>query len=162
MFRLIRHKPLAVGERAPDFSLQDGSGATVRLSAFRDRSAVVLYFYPKDNTYGCIAESTAFRDLYDSFRSRGAEIIGVSSDSTESHRAFADRYKLPFPLLSDPRGSVRKRFGVPRAFGLLPGRTTYVIDKAGVVRSVFSSALRIGNHVESALEAVRGLDGRSK
>src|SRR5580693_10489045 len=110
-----------VGDKAPDFTLPAQSGERV----------VVMYFYPKDNTSGCTAEACAFRDSHEVFTDAGAEVIGVSSDSAEKHTAFADKYKLPFTLLSDRGGKVRKLYGVPTVLGLIPGRVTYVIDREG-------------------------------
>lgn len=86
----------------------------------------------------------------------GALVIGISSDSPESHKNFATKYNLPFILLSDEKEEVRKLFGIPRTFGLLPGRVTFVIDKNGIVQSVFSSQLLIGKHIQSALNMIRG------
>src|SRR5919201_2404391 len=90
-----------VGDLAPDFSLPDKSGAAVRLSELLGKKAIVLYFYPKDNTPGCTTEACAFRDSYETFKDAGAEVIGISSDSTESHEQFATKHRLPFILLSD-------------------------------------------------------------
>src|SRR5213596_2447436 len=111
----------------------------VRLGDLVGQKTVVLYFYPKDATPGCTLEARAFRDSYQAFTAQDAEVIGVSSDSVRSHRRFAARHGLPFVLLSDTGGAVRERYGVERTLGLLPGRVTYVIDKAGVVRQVYSS-----------------------
>jgi peroxiredoxin Q/BCP len=146
---------LAVGDRAPDFALPDASGATIRLSDFRGKKAVVLYFYPKDDTPGCTKEACGFRDSYEEFAGAGAEVIGVSSDSGDSHRGFASKYKLPFTLLSDRGGKVRQQYGVPATLGLLPGRVTFVIDRDGVVRHVFNSQLAATRHVGEALAALR-------
>ena len=146
---------LAVGDRAPDFALPDASGATIRLSDFRGKKAVVLYFYPKDDTPGCTKEACGFRDSYEEFAGAGAEVIGVSSDSGDSHRGFASKYKLPFTLLSDQGGKVRQQYGVPATLGLLPGRVTFVIDRDGVVRHVFNSQLAATRHVSEALGALR-------
>ncbi|GAB4048296.1 peroxiredoxin [Catellatospora paridis] len=146
-----------VGEVAPDFELPSQGGETVRLSDFRGKQTVVLYFYPKDNTSGCTAEACSFRDSYEVFTEAGAQVIGVSSDSVESHDGFAQRYKLPFVLLADAGGEVRKAYDVPATFGILPGRVTYVIDREGVVRHVFSSQANIGKHVSGALEVVQSL-----
>jgi peroxiredoxin Q/BCP len=118
---------------------------------------VVLYFYPKDNTRGCTAEACAFRDSHEIFADAGAEVIGVSSDSVESHEKFAGRHQLPFVLVSDQGGVVRKRFGVPTTLGVLPGRVTYVIDREGIVRHVFSSMTNIDKHVDDALAVVKQL-----
>ncbi|HTY17273.1 MAG TPA: peroxiredoxin [Myxococcota bacterium] len=146
---------VAVGDRAPEFGLPDASGATVRLSDFRGKKAVVLYFYPKDDTPGCTKEACSFRDSYEDFTTAGAEVIGVSSDSGDSHRGFASKYKLPFTLLSDRGGEVRRKYGVPATLGLLPGRVTFVIDRDGVVRHVFNSQLAATRHVREALDALR-------
>ena len=143
------------GDRAPDFSLPDAGGRMIGLTEFRGKKPVVLYFYPKDDTPGCTKEACSFRDQYEDFTAAGAEVIGVSSDSGESHRKFADKYKLPFTLLSDRDGQVRKRYGVPATLGLLPGRVTFVIDKEGVVRHVFNSQLQATRHVQESLAALR-------
>jgi peroxiredoxin Q/BCP len=145
-----------VGAPAPDFTLPNSQGQPVKLSAYKGQSAVVLYFYPKDNTPGCTAEACSFRDSYDVFKEAGAEVIGVSSDSSDSHQGFADKHGLPFVLLSDQGGSVRKLYGVPATFGLLPGRVTYVIDKDGIVRHIFNSQFGATKHVEEALKILKG------
>jgi peroxiredoxin Q/BCP len=145
------------GDKAPDFTLLSQDGESVRLSDRLGERVVILYFYPKDETPGCTREACAFRDSYEVFTDAGAEVIGVSSDSVASHDAFADHHKLPFTLLSDEDGSVRKSYGVPSTLGLLPGRVTYVIDRAGTVRHVVNSQLNIGRHIDSALAVVREL-----
>jgi peroxiredoxin Q/BCP len=146
-----------VGDKAPDFTLPAQSGEPVRLQDRLGERVVVLYFYPKDNTSGCTAEACAFRDSHEVFTEAGAEVIGVSSDSVSKHTGFADKHKLPFTLLSDQGGQVRKRYGVPAVLGLLPGRVTYVIDRQGTVRHVFNSMTNISQHVGAALEVVRQL-----
>ncbi len=146
------------GDPAPDFTLPDRTGKMVRLSEFKGRKAVVLYFYPKDDTPGCTKESCAFRDSYQDFQDAGAEVIGVSSDSTDSHGKFASKHRLPFRLLSDQGGQVRKRYGIPATLGLLPGRVTFVIDRDGVVRRTFNSQFQATQHVAEALEALRHLE----
>jgi thioredoxin-dependent peroxiredoxin len=146
-----------VGEPAPDFTLPRADGTPFRLSEAVRRGIVVLYFYPKDETMGCVAEACAFRDRYDVFNEAGAEVVGVSADSTESHRQFAAHHRLPFVLLTDADGAVRKLYGVGKALGILDGRMTYVIDSKGVVRHVFSSRLQPTRHVAEALAIVRGL-----
>ena len=144
------------GDPAPDFALPDGSGKTVRLGDYRGKKAVVLYFYPKDDTPGCTKEACTFRDQYQDFQDAGAEVIGISSDSAASHAKFADKYRLPFVLVADPGGVVRKQYGVPATLGLLPGRVTFVIDREGIVRHVFNSQFQAARHVEEALGALRG------
>ena len=148
-----------VGERAPDFTLPDAEGKSVRLADFAGRP-VVLYFYPKDDTPGCTKEACTFRDQYEDFQDAGATVLGVSSDSSESHRKFAAKHRLPFPLLADRGGEVRKRYGVPSTLGLLPGRVTFVIDAGGVVRHAFNSQLDATRHVEEALGVLRKAGAR--
>lgn len=117
----------------------------------------MLYFYPRDGTPICTAEACAFRDAYAEFTAAGAVVIGVSVDSTDSHRKFAEERRLPFLLVSDQDGTLQKAFGVPKLLGFLPGRTTYVIDKQGVVRHIFSSHFSADGHIDEALRVVREL-----
>ncbi|WP_169980147.1 peroxiredoxin [Tautonia rosea] len=148
--------PVRVGQPAPDFSLSSTSGTTTRLSDFRGRE-VVLFFYPKDDTPGCSAEACSFRDSYEVFQQAGAEVIGISSDSLESHQRFTNRLRLPYLLLSDPEGAVRDRFGVPKTLGLIPGRVTYLIDREGIVRHIVSSQFRPTRHVSETLDVLHSL-----
>ena len=143
-----------VGDKAPDFTLLAQSGAPVSLGDFLGKKHLVLYFYPKDNTSLCTEEACAFRDNYEVFKDAGAEVIGVSSDSVESHRQFAKEHQLPFILLSDVDGVIRKRHGVPTAFGL-PGRVTYIIDRQGIVRRIFFSQFTSKRHVDEALQTLQ-------
>lgn len=144
-----------VGDRAPDFSLPNQSGNIVSLRDFVGKKIIVLYFYPKDFSRGCTAEACAFRDSYEVFKDEDAEVIGVSSQSVDSHRRFALANMLPFILLSDEEGKVRKLYGVQSTFGLLPGRVTYIIDKKGIVRHVFSSQSNPTKHIEEALRILK-------
>jgi thioredoxin-dependent peroxiredoxin len=146
------------GERAPDFVLPDQAGNPVRLSELLRGHAVVLYFYPRDGTPGCTLEARAFEAQRPRFAEAGATVVGVSSDSVNSHRRFAAREHLAFPLLSDRDGAVRRLYGVEEALGFLPGRATYVIDPDGIVRHVYSSWVRPTRHPDEALAAVRGLE----
>jgi len=158
-FMSLRTKDsVGVGSNAPDFTLLSQSGEMVSLRDFLGQKPVVLFFYPKDDTPGCTRQACAFRDEYEDFGNFDAEVIGISSDSVESHRNFAERHKLPFTLLSDEGAKVRKLYGVPNTLGLFPGRVTYVIDEQGVVRHIFSSQLGVERHVEEAIEALRGSD----
>ena len=142
------------GDLAPDFTLPDQSGTPVRLGDFLGKTDVVLYFYPKDNTAVCTAEAWAFRDKYEVFRDVGATVIGISSDSVVSHQQFAAAQRLPFILLSDVGAVIRKRYGVPTAFGL-PGRVTYIIDRQGIVRHIFFSQFTAEKHVDEALQTLQ-------
>jgi thioredoxin-dependent peroxiredoxin len=155
---VTKDSKVQVGDVAPDFSLPDQTGTAVRLRDLLGTKSVVLYFYPKDRTPGCTIEARAFRDNYDAFAAAGAEVIGVSSDSVASHRRFAQRQELPFLLLSDRAGTVREQYGVEETLGIVPGRVTYVIDPAGIVRHIYSSQLRVLRHPREALEAVRGIE----
>jgi len=148
---------IGVGDEAPDFELLDRAGRAVRLRDFRGKQPVVLYFYPKDDTPGCTKEACSFRDQYEDFQTLGAEVLGVSSDSTESHARFGEKYDLPFRLLSDRGGLARKAYGVPSTLGVIPGRVTFVIDTAGVVRHVFNSQAQATRHVTEALAILRSL-----
>jgi peroxiredoxin Q/BCP len=146
-----------VGAKAPDFTLTSQSEEMVSLSDFLGNRPVVLFFYPKDDTLGCTKEVCAFRDSFDDFRKLDAEVIGISSDSVKSHSSFAKKHDLPFTLLSDERGKIRRLYRVPNTLSLFPGRVTYVIDRDGIVRHVFSSQLGFVNHVEEALRALRSI-----
>ena len=154
-----RHK-VGVGDMAPDFTLPDQRGNPVRLRDLLGRKTVVLYFYPKDETPGCVLEARAFRDRYEHFNAQGAEVVGVSSDTVKSHQRFSKRHGLPFVLLSDREGAVRALYGVEKTLGVLPGRVTYVIDQAGVVRQVYSSQLLATRHSREALAVLSNLAGQ--
>ncbi|ERT07449.1 AhpC/TSA family protein [Lyngbya aestuarii BL J] len=148
---------IKVGDTAPDFTLTSQTGESVSLGDFRGNTAVVLYFYPKDDTPGCTSEACAFRDSYQVFKDAGAEVIGVSSDSAYDHEQFAKKHNLPFILLSDSGSQVRKLYGVPATLWILPGRVTYVIDKEGVVRHIFDSMLDFKAHVDEALRTLKAI-----
>jgi len=148
---------VGVGSKAPDFTLPSQSGEMMSLKDFLGEKVVILYFYPKDDTPGCTKEACAFRDEHEEFGKLDAEVIGVSSDSVESHRRFAEKHDLSFTLLSDEGGKVRKLYGVPKTFGIFPGRVTYVIDEKGVIRHVFSSQIGAVRHVEGALKSLAAI-----
>jgi thioredoxin-dependent peroxiredoxin len=149
---------LAVGEKAPNFTLPTMTGQPFTLSEALGRRTVVLFFYPKDNTPGCTVEACTFRDHYDAFAEAGADVVGVSSDSEASHAGFASKHKLPMTLVSDAGGKVRALYDVRPTLGLFPGRATFVIDRSGTIVHVFVSALRVKTHVEQALAVVKGLE----
>ena len=147
---------LTIGDRAPEIALEDQDGVLRRRDELQDK-VLVLFFYPKDDTPGCTAEACAFRDTYSSFEALGAVVWGVSSDDAVSHRKFAQRYQLPFPLLSDQGQRMRTSFGVPKVLGLLPGRVTYVIDAEGTIRHIFNNMLDGPAHVREAERIVKEL-----
>jgi len=157
-----RRRSVRVGDRAPDFTLPSQSGGLVSLRSFEGKTAVVLYFYPKDETPICTAEACSFRDSYTVFLAAGAEVIGVSADTTDSHKEFASRHKLPFTLLSDESGKTRKLYGIRSTAGLIAGRVTYVIDKKGIVRMVFSSQFNPSRHVTEALKVLKTIQDEKR
>src|SRR5918999_1378036 len=136
---------VTVGSVAPGFTLPSQAGEMVSLEDFFGRKPVVLFFYPKDDSPGCTREVCIFRDNIEEFGKLDAEVIGISSDSVESHRSFAVKHDLSFTLLSDEAGNIRRLYGVPKTFGLFPGRVTYV----------FASQLSVKRHVQEALTALR-------
>lgn len=147
---------LKTGDVAPSFALEDQDSQMRRLDDLNGR-ILVLFFYPKDDTPGCTAEACSFRDQHERLRALGAEVWGVSGDDAVSHRRFAERHQLPFPLLSDSTGGLRRSFGVPKTFGLLPARVTYVIDQKRVIQLVFNNLLDGPAHVREAESIVRTL-----
>jgi peroxiredoxin Q/BCP len=133
------------------------NGETIALAdLWRDR-IVVLFFYPKDGTLICTKEACAFRDAFEDFLEAGATVVGVSGDSAENHRAFVEGHRLPFLLATDANRALRRAFGVPKSMGILPGRVTYVIDRDGVIRRVFSAQFAADRHVREALDSITQL-----
>ena len=149
--------PVQAGTESPDVTLQLQDGRSIRLADYRGDRAVVLFFYPKDNTPVCTAEACSFRDAYADFADLDAEVIGISGDTAASHQKFAEKHSVPFPLAADADGLLRRAFGVPKTLGLLPGRTTYVIDEQGQVRLVFSAAFSAEKHVAEARRVLAAL-----
>jgi len=145
---------LRVGDPLPDSTLV-GPGGDVKI---RDRigKALVVYFYPMDDTYGCTIEACSFRDQYQSFTDAGADVIGVSRDDSASHDKFKQKHRLPFTLLTDPGGKVGEAWGVKTTLGI-PGRVTFVFDKQGKLAHRFESRIRFGKHIDEALKIVRTL-----
>jgi peroxiredoxin Q/BCP len=151
---------IKLGDKAPSFVLPSHSGGVVSLRDFLGSKHVVLFFYPKDNSPGCKAQACGFKDNYEKFDKSDAEVIGISSDHTESHKRFSSSNQLPFKLLSDEGGRVRKLYRVPKTLGLIPGRVTYVIDKKGIVRHIFSAQFSPRKHVEEALQALKSISDK--
>lgn len=148
--------PLTTGDQAPDFSLKDQNGVERSLNSIKGKP-LVLFFYPKDDTPGCTIEACGFRDSYNELQALGAEVWGVSGDGASSHRRFAERHQLPYPLLVDENNKLREAFGVARSLFVLPGRVTYVIDGEGIVRLVFNAMIDATAHVTQAKAALQQL-----
>ncbi|KAK3131848.1 hypothetical protein QOZ80_6AG0512290 [Eleusine coracana subsp. coracana] len=145
------------GSVPPSFTLKDQNGKPVSLSKFKGKP-VVVYFYPADETPGCTKQACAFRDSYEKFKKAGAEVIGISGDDAASHKAFAQKYRLPYTLLADEGNKVRKDWGVPAdLFGTLPGRQTYVLDKNGVVQYIYNNQFQPEKHIAETLKILQGL-----
>lgn len=144
--------PLKISDKAPLFEATADDGSKFSLGNLIGKSNIVLYFYPKDFTSGCTKEACAFRDNWNIVLSLGATIIGVSSDDVETHAKFKKDHNIPFTLVSDRKKEIRKLYGVDSMF--LPPRTTFVVDKDGVIRSVFNSQLNISKHVKEALSTL--------
>ena len=122
-------KPIRIGDMIPDFSLKDQEGNIFDITTFRGKKKLVIFFYPQDGSLNCTREACYFRDLSEAFDETDAVIIGISGQSVESHKNFSETNMLNYTILSDEKNEVRKLFGVPtRAFGLIPGRVTYVAD----------------------------------
>ena len=151
-------RSLQVGDRIPQITLLDQNGQLINISDYTNKQALVIYFYPKDDTPGCTKEACKFRDEFEVFSALHAKVIGISSDDVSSHKAFAEKYHLPFTLLSDVDKKVRKQFGVPTfAGGIIPGRVTYIVDKKGTIRFVFNSMKQPEKHIEKAIEILKTL-----
>ena len=146
---------LKVGDSLPPLTVTTHKGEQISLNELHQ--PFVLFFYPKNGTPICTKEACAFRDAYQDFVDAGAVVFGISSDSAESHEAFAAVHHLPFELVSDPDGQIRQTMGVPKTLGLFPGRVTYVVDGAGVIRHVFNSQMDAQRHVTEALQVLREL-----
>lgn len=146
---------LKAGQKAPAFSLPNQDGHVVSLSQFKGKK-VVLYFYPKDDTPGCTKESCAFRDGMDEIRESGAVVLGVSGDSVDSHKKFAKKFTLNFPLLSDERKTVLQAYGVWKEKSLYGRkfmgieRTTFIIDEQGTIDDIFQK-VKVDGHLEEVL-----------
>jgi thioredoxin-dependent peroxiredoxin len=146
-------KPIKLGDQIPDFSLPNQDGNIFEISDYIGKKKLVIFFYPQDGSLNCTKEACYFRDLTDVFDETDAVVIGISSQSVESHKEFAERNRLKYTLLSDNENKVRKLFGVPgRVFGLVPGRVTYVADRSGKVVYIFDSQTETQRHADEALK----------
>jgi thioredoxin-dependent peroxiredoxin len=150
------------GRKAPSFALPNREGSTVSLSDLTGSGNLVLYFYPKDMTPGCTIEACSFRDNIGAIRALGAQVVGISGDSEASHQKFTDKYDLNFPLLADKDNKVAKAYGVYKMKSLYGRqfmgieRTTFVIDRAGVIRKVFPK-VKVNGHTDEVVEALKSL-----
>tara|TARA_R110002020_G_scaffold17264_15_gene60916 strand:- start:1334 stop:1798 length:465 start_codon:yes stop_codon:yes gene_type:complete len=148
---------LKIGDKVPHFNLPDQKGEDFDINSVLGSKPLVIYFYPKNFTPGCTKEACSFRDSYEDFKQMGAEVIGISSDSSNSHSRFVERYELPYIMLSDSNGKVRKQFGVKsELLGLIPGRETFVVDKEGILVMRYNS-MKATTHINKALGAVKKL-----
>jgi thioredoxin-dependent peroxiredoxin len=151
-------KKIKIGSNIPGFTLPDQNGNLFNINSVLGKKKMVIYFYPKDDSPGCTKEACSFRDQFEVFSEADAVIIGISGQSIESHKAFAEKNRLSFTLLSDEGNKIRKLFGVPtNLFGLLPGRVTYVTDKSGKVVYIFNSQAQTVKHVDEALRILKEL-----
>lgn len=149
---------MKIGDKARAFTLKNQFGNDVDLSDFLGRQSIVLFFYPKDHTPGCTKEACSFRDYHSEFEELGCKIFGISGDSVEKHRSFAEKFHLKYDLLADTKKTVRNLYKVPaQLFGLIPGRVTYIIDKDGIIQGSYNSQTQPLNHISKALEKVRSL-----
>jgi peroxiredoxin Q/BCP len=149
---------LKVGSKVPEFILPDQDGKMFDLRRVLGKENLVIYFYVKDETPGCTKEACTFRDDYTQFQKDNAMVIGISAQSVESHKEFAEKYDLPFTLLSDRDNKVRKLFGVKNVMGSIPGRETFVIDKQGKVVYIFNSNSEPVEHVTEAMRILGGMN----
>ena len=149
-----RSAHLSVGDSVPAFSLTDQQGKLFSSTDYIGKKALVIYFYPKDETSVCTKEACAFRDSYADFEAAGAMVIGINSGTVESHRDFAAHHTLPFTLLSDPGNTVLKQFGV-RSKLMITGRETFVADRQGKIIYTFNSMMQGEKHAQEALKAIK-------
>lgn len=149
---------IKIGSSIPAFTLPDQNGNIFDINTVLGKKNLVIYFYPKDDSPGCTKEACSFRDQFEVFKEADAVIIGISGQSVESHKEFAEKYRLSFTLLSDEGDKIRKLFGVPtNLLGLLPGRVTYISNKAGKVIYIFNSQTQSTKHVDEALRILKEL-----
>ena len=150
---------LKKGDTIPNFTLKNQEGQPFTISDFIGKKNLVIYFYPKDDTPGCTKEACKFRDDYEAFTDLNAMVIGISSDSPESHAEFATKYNLPFNLLSDEQNEIREAFGVQGNFmGIIPGRVTFIVNKSGIIEYVFDSMSQAEKHVDESIKILKALD----
>jgi peroxiredoxin Q/BCP len=145
-----------LGDTAPNFEGLTSDGSRLALKDLIGKKNVVLYFYPKDDTPGCTKEACSFRDKIEPIRELGAEIVGVSLDSIDSHKKFADKYHLPFPLVSDKEKRIATAYGVLKETGTSASRVTFIIDKTGKITKIFPK-VDVSKHTEEVVSALKEL-----
>lgn len=147
---------IQIGDKCPTFNAQISSDNSFDLTELIGKKNLVIFFYPKDFTPGCTTEVCAFRDNYEAFQELNCEVIGVSSDSSDSHDKFSEKHELQYILIPDNNKKIQKLFGVPKSlFGLIPGRVTYIIDINGTVRGIYNSLSDPFGHIQKGLELVK-------
>ena len=146
---------LQKGDVCPKFKLKNQFDQTVDITDYLGEKNIVIFFYPKDETPGCTKEACGFRDQFEAFSKYDCALFGISSDSVTDHLKFSKNHNLPYTLLSDVQKLVRKQFGVPgNLFGLIPGRVTYVVNKAGLIEEIFNSQTNPLGHIDCALRTL--------
>jgi len=145
---------LKIGDLLPNFNAKDSNGNEFDSQNYIGKQALVIYFYPKDDTPGCTTQACSFRDNHQDFKDLGAEVMGISSDSPQSHIKFQSKYNLPFILLSDQDKKLRKLFGVENNLLFIPGRETFVADKNGIIVLIFNS-MSAKIHITKALQILK-------
>jgi thioredoxin-dependent peroxiredoxin len=148
---------LQVGDQAPPFQGADQAGREVALDALVQKGPVVLYFYPKDFTRVCTQQACMFRDAYSELKDQAAEVVGVSVDGDETHRRFAQKHDVGFPLLSDKSRRISRDYGVQRLFGLFTKRVTFVIDREQRIRGVFHHEMSARKHLDEVRRCLADL-----
>lgn len=162
VFKSNAQTALKVGDKIPSFQLNDQDGNLFDIGQYTGNTAMVIYFYPKDDTPGCTKEACSFRDSYEEFTDKNIKVIGISEDDVESHKNFAEKYNLPFTLLADVNNEVRNLFGVKsNILGLIPGRVTYVVDTKGKIIFMYDSQFKASKHIEESIKAINASEGKS-
>jgi peroxiredoxin Q/BCP len=156
---MTKKSKIQIGDNVPNFTLKDQNNNDFSIANYIGKKAMIIYFYPKDDTPGCTKEACSFRDEFEDFNDLNAKVIGISSDNVKSHKKFAEKYNLPFTLLADTNKDVQKLFGVPKSFlGLIPGRVTYIIAKNGEVKYIFNNFSNTEKHIVEAKRILKSIN----
>lgn len=153
---------LSPGDKLPIFQAKDHTNNLISSQSFIGNQHTIIYFYPKNFTAGCTAEACSFRDNIQDFSQYNARVVGISGDSPDSHKKFAESYQLPFTLLSDEDRKIRELFGVEKVMGFLENRVTFIFDKNGILKQRFSSQIFPTKHIKQALEILAEIEEKSK